>query len=117
MKIKEIDPVVYGWCRNNGLSVLDSEAESEFDIWCAEIDAYHEVDINDRGEYEFVCGYDVAESRWLREIELENEILREEYYDSYVEFLDGPYVEWYEEVNRNSWLRSRSHCTNKGEIK
>ena len=96
MKIKEIDPVVYGWCRDHGCSVLDPEAESEFSIWCAEIDAMKEIDVNDRGEYELVYGYDVAESRWLREVELENEILREEYYDSYAEFLEGPYIEWRE---------------------
>lgn len=94
MKNKEIDPVVYGWCRNHGLSVLDPEAEVGFGIWCAEIDAYHEIDINDRGEYELVYGYDVAESRWLREVELENEILREEFYDSYTEFLETEYDEW-----------------------
>ena len=69
------------------LSVLDPEAESEFSIWCSEIDAMKEIDINDRGEYEFVYGYDVAESRWLHDVELEDEILREEYYDSYAEFL------------------------------
>ena len=90
-KEKEIDPVVYGWCRSHGYSVLDSEAESEFYIWCAEIDAYREVDVNDRGEYELVYGYDLAEERWLREVELENEILREEFYESYAEFLKGPY--------------------------
>lgn len=98
MKKIEIDPVVYGWCRSHGYSVLDPEAESEFSIWCAEIDAYREVDVNDRGEYEFVYGYDLAEERWLHEVERENEILREEFYDSYVEFLEGPYIEWCEEV-------------------
>ena len=91
MKKIEIDPVVYSWCRSHGLSVLDPEAEAEFDIWCAEIDAYHEVDVNDEGEYELVYGYNVAESRWLREVELEDEILRGEYYDSYTEFLKGQY--------------------------
>ena len=96
MKNKDIDPVVYGWCRGHGYSILDPEAESEFDIWCAEIDAYHEIDINDDGNYEFVYGYDVAESRWLHDVELENEILREEFYDSYAEFLEGPYIEWRE---------------------
>lgn len=100
MKIKEIDPVVYGWCRDHGLSVLDPEAESEFSIWCSEIDAMKEIDVNDDGDYEFVYGYDVVESRWLREVGLENEILREEYYDSYAEFLDGPYVEWCEDTER-----------------
>ena len=90
----KIDPVVYGWCRNHGLSVLDPDADAEFDIWCAEIDAYHEVDVNDRGEYKFVYGYDIAEERWLREAELEDEVLREEYYDSYTEFLNGPYSVW-----------------------
>ena len=91
MKI-EIDPVVYGWCRDHGCSVLDPEAEVGFDIWCAEIDAYRDVDVNDDGDYEFVYGYDVAESRWLREVELEDEILREEYYDSYAEFLENVYA-------------------------
>ena len=95
---KEIDPVVYGWCRSHGYSVLDHEAASEFGLWCAEIDAYHEVDVNDRGEYEFIYGYDIAKERWLHEMELENEILRDEYYDSYTEFLDGQYVDWVEEV-------------------
>ena len=92
MKNKEIDPVVYGWCRNHGLSVLDPEAEDEFDIWCSEVDAMKEIDVNDDGDYEFVYGYDVAESRWLREVELENEFLREEYYDSYAEFLETEYA-------------------------
>lgn len=92
MKIVDIDPVVYGWCRDHGYSVLDPEAEIEFDIWCAEIDAYREIDVNDRGEYELVYGYDVAESRWLRDVELENEILREEFYDSYAEFLETEYA-------------------------
>lgn len=87
MKIREIDPVVYSWCRDHGYSVLDPEAWVEFGVWCAEIDAYHDVDVNNHGEYEFVHGYDVAESRWLLDVELENEILREEYYDSYAEFL------------------------------
>lgn len=96
MKNKEIDPVVYGWCRDHGLSVLNPEAEIEFGIWCSEIDAMKEIDVNDDGDYEFVYGYDVAESRWLREVELENEILREEFYDSYAEFLEGPYIEWQE---------------------
>lgn len=91
MKNKEIDPVVYSWCRNHGYSVLDHEAESEFDIWCAEIDAMKEIDVNDDGDYEFVYGYDLAEERWLREVELENEILCGEYYDSYTEFLKGQY--------------------------
>ena len=91
MKI-EIDPVVYSWCRNHGLSVFDPDAEFEFGIWCAEIDAYREVDVNDRGEYELVYGYDLAEERWLREVELENEMLREEYYDSYAEFLETEYA-------------------------
>ena len=91
MKNKEIDPVVYGWCRSHGYSVLDPEAWAEFGIWCAEIDAYHDVDVNDEGEYELVYGYDVAESRWLHEVELENETLREEYYDSYAEFLAEEY--------------------------
>ena len=98
MIVAKYDPVVYGWCRNHGLSVLDSEAESEFGIWCAEIDAYHEVDVNDRGEYEFIYGYDVAKERWLREVELENEILREEFYESYAEFLNGPYSVWQDEM-------------------
>ena len=40
MKKIEIDPVVYGWCRSHGLSVLDPEAEVEFGIWCAEINAF-----------------------------------------------------------------------------
>lgn len=88
---KDINPVVYGWCRDHGCSVLDPEAKSEFSIWCAEIDAMKEIDVNDEGEYEFDYGYDVAESRWIRDVELENEILREEYYDSYTEFLKGQY--------------------------
>ena len=92
MKIVDIDPVVYGWCRDHGYSVLDPEAEIEFDIWCAEIDAYREIDVNDRGEYELVYGYDVAESHWLREVELEDEIFREEFYDSYAEFLETEYA-------------------------
>lgn len=91
--MKEINPVVYGWCRNHGLSVLDPEAETEFSIWCSEIDAMKEIDVNDKGEYELVYGYDFAEVSWLHEVKLENEILREEYYDSYAEFLNGPYVE------------------------
>lgn len=98
MKNKEIDPVVYGWCRDHGYSVLDPEVESEFGIWCAEIDAYHEVDVNDRGEYEFVYGYDIAEECWFREVELENEILREEYCDSYAEFLETDYPVWQDEL-------------------
>ena len=36
MKIVDIDPVVYGWCRDHGYSVLDHEAASEFGIWCAD---------------------------------------------------------------------------------
>ena len=95
---KEIDPVVYGWCRSHGYSVLDPKAGAEFSIWCAEIDAYHEVDVNDRGEYEFIYGYDIAMERWLHEMELEDEILREEYYDSYTEFLNGPYSVWQNEM-------------------
>ena len=91
MKNKEIDPVVYCWCRSHGYSVLDHEAESAFGIWCAEIDAMKEIDVNDDGDYEFVYGYDIAKDRWLREVELEDEILREEYYDSYTEFLKGQY--------------------------
>ena len=98
MKIVDIDPVVYGWCRSHGLSVLDPEAGAEFSIWCAEIDAYHEVDVNDRGEYKFVYGYDIAEERWLREVELENEVLREEYCDSYAEFLETDYPVWQDET-------------------
>lgn len=89
---KEIDPVVYGWCRSHGYSVLDPEAGAEFSIWCAEIDAMKEIDVNDRGEYELVYGYDIAEERWLREVERENEILREEFYDSYAEFLETEYA-------------------------
>ena len=112
---KEIDPVVYGWCRSHGLSVLDPKAGAEFSIWCAEIDAYHEVDVNDRGEYELVYGYDLAEERWLREVELENEILRDEYYDSYTEFLKGPYVDWVEEVEElyqliDDFLMTKADC-------
>ena len=87
MKIVDIDPVVYGWCRDHGYSVLDPEAAIEFDIWCSEVDAMKEIDVNDRGEYELVYGYDLAKERWLREVELEDEILREEFYDSYAEFL------------------------------
>lgn len=98
MKGIEIDPVVYGWCRNHGYSVLDPEAESEFSIWCSEIDAMKEIDVNVEGEYELVYGYDVAESRWSHEVELENEILREEYYDSYAEFLEEYYPEWQDEM-------------------
>ena len=98
MKIVDIDPVVYGWCRDHGYSVLDHEAASEFGIWCAEIDAYHEVDVNDDGDYEFVYGYDVAESRWLRDVELENEVLCEEYCDSYAEFLETDYPVWQDET-------------------
>ena len=98
MKIVDIDPVVYGWGRSHGLSVLDPEAGAEFSIWCAEIDAYHEVDVNDRGEYKFVYGYDIAEERWLREVELENEVLREEYCDSYAEFLETDYPVWQDET-------------------
>ena len=111
----EIHPVVYGWCRSHGLSVLDPKAGAEFSIWCAEIDAYHEVDVNDRGEYELVYGYDLAEERWLREVELENEILRDEYYDSYTEFLKGPYVDWVEEVEElyqliDDFLMTKADC-------
>lgn len=95
---KDINPVVYGWCRSHGLSILDPEAEVEFGIWCAEINAYHEIDINDDGDYEFVDGYDLAEERWLHEVELENEILREEFYDSYAEFLEEYYPEWQDEM-------------------
>ena len=98
MKIVDIDPVVYGWCRDHGYSVLDHEAASEFGLWCAEIDAYHEVDVNDDGDYEFVYGYDVAESRWLRDVELENEVLCEEYCDSYAEFLETDYPVWQDET-------------------
>ena len=90
----KIDPVVYGWCRNHGLSVLDPKAGAEFSIWCAEIDAMKEIDVNDDGDYYVVYGYDIAEERWLREAELEDEVLREEYYDSYAEFLKGPYSVW-----------------------
>ena len=75
MKIVDIDPVVYGWCRNHGYSVLDPEAELEFDIWCSEVDSMKEIDVNDDGDYVFVYGYDVAESRWLHEVKMENEIL------------------------------------------
>ena len=112
---KEIDPVVYGWCRSHGYSVLDPKAGAEFSIWCAEIDAYHEVDVNDRGEYELVYVYDLAEERWLREVELENEILRDEYYDSYTEFLKGPYVDWVEEVEElyqlnDDFLMTKADC-------
>lgn len=115
MKTTEIDPVVYGWCRDHGLSVLDPEAEEEFDIWCAEIDAYREIDVNDRGEYELVHGYDLAEERWLRDVELEDEILREEFYDSYAEFLNGPYVNWVEEVEElyqliDDFLMTEADC-------
>ena len=46
-----------------------------------------EIDVNDHGEYELVYGYDLAKERWLHEVELEDEILREEFYDSYAEFL------------------------------
>ena len=98
MKIVDIDPVVYSWCRSHGYSVLDPEAEFEFGLWCTEIDAMKEIDVNDDGGYELVYGYDLAESRWLREVELENEILREEYYDSYTEFLKGPYSVWQDEM-------------------
>ena len=98
MKIKEIDPVVYGWCRDHGLSVLNPEAEEEFDIWCAEIDAYREIDVNDRGEYEIVYGYDLAEERWLHDVELEDEILRGEFYDSYAEFLAEEYPVWQDDL-------------------
>ena len=98
MKNKEIDPVVYGWCRDHGYSVLDHEAGSEFGIWCVEIDAMKEIDVNDDGDYEFVYGYDVAESHWLHEVELEDEILREEFYESYAEFLNGPYSVWQDEI-------------------
>lgn len=94
MKNKEIDPVVYGWCRDHGYSILDPDAAVEFGVWCSEIDAYHDVDVNDDGDYELVYGYDVAESRWLRDVELENEILREEFYDSYTEFMETEYDEW-----------------------
>lgn len=93
MKNKEIDPVVYGWCRGHGYSVLDPEAELEFSIWCAELDI--NADVNDEN---FVDGYDMEEANWLREVELENEILREEFYDSYAEFLDGPYSVWQDEM-------------------
>lgn len=86
MKI-EIDPVVYGWCRDNGYSVLDPEARVEFYVWCAEFDACQEVDINDDGEYELDYGYNLAKEYWLQDVVLEDEILREEYYDSYAEFL------------------------------
>ena len=98
MKIKEIDPVVYGWCRSHGLSVLDPEAEAEFDIWCAEIDAYHEVYVNDRGEYALFNGYDFAVESWLHDVKLEDKILREEFYDSYTEFMDTEYSEWQDEM-------------------
>ena len=98
MKNKEVDPVVYGWCRNHGLSILGPEAESEFSIWCSEIDAMKEIDVNDEGEYELVYGYDVAESRWLHEMKLEDEILREEFYDSYAEFLEEYYSELQDEM-------------------
>ena len=115
MKKIEIDPVVYGWCRDHGYSVLDHKAASEFGLWCAEIDAYHEVDVNDRGEYEFIYGYDIAKERWLREVELEDGILREEYYDSYTEFLKGPYIEWCEDVDEmyqliDDFLMTKADC-------
>ena len=103
MKLIEIDPVVYSWCRSHGYSVLDPEAEVEFGIWCAEIDAMKEIDVNDDGDYKFVCGYDVAESRWLREVELEDEILREEYYDSYAEFLETDYPVWQDKMYKFYW--------------
>lgn len=92
MKIVDIDPVVYGWCRDHGYSVLDPKAGAEFSIWCAEVDAMKEIDVNDNGDYKLVYGYDVAESRWLHEVELENELLREEYYDSYAGFLETEYA-------------------------
>ena len=92
------DPVVYGWCRDHGYSVLDPEAGAEFSIWCAEIDAMKEIDVNDDGDYKFVYGYDLAEERWLREVELEDAIRREEFYESYAEFLNGPYSVWQDEM-------------------
>ena len=112
---KEIDPVVYGWCRSHGYSILDPEAGVEFGIWCAQIDAHRCVDVNDRGEYEFIYGYDIAEERWLREVELEDEILREEFYESYAEFLKGPYVDWVEEVEElyqliDDFLMTKADC-------
>ena len=111
----DIDPVVYGWCRDHGLSVLDPEADAEFGIWCSEVDSMKEIDVNDDGDYVFVYGYDVAESRWLREVELEDKILREEYYDSYTEFLEGPYVDWVEEVEElyqliEEWIMAEADC-------
>ena len=89
MKNKEIDPVVYSWCSNHGLSVLDPEAEFEFGLWCEELDLNADVNGND-----ITSGYDLAELIWRLDVELENEILREEYYDSYTEFLNGPYSVW-----------------------
>ena len=102
MKIKEIDPVVYGWCRDNGYSVLDPEARAEFYIWCAELDAYHEVDINDDGEYELVYGYNLAKEYWLQDVVLEDEILRGEFYDSYAEFLAEEYPAWQDDLYEES---------------
>ena len=89
----KIDPVVYSWCCNHGLSVLDPEAEFEFGLWCEELD--HNADVNDNAT---TSGYDLEELIWRLDVELENEILREEYYDSYTEFLKGPYIEWCKEV-------------------
>ena len=93
MKIVDINPVVYSWCRNHGLSVLDPDAEFEFGLWCEELDL--NADVNDNA---LTSGYDLEELIWRLDVELENEILREEFYDSYAEFLNGPYVEWCEEV-------------------
>ena len=93
MKI-EIDPVVYGWCRNHGLSVFDPDVEVEFGLWCEELDLNADVNGND-----LTRGYDLEELIWRLDVELEDEILREEFYDSYAEFLDGPYVEWCEAVS------------------
>lgn len=98
MKRIEIDPVVYGWCRDHGFSVLDPEADAEFDIWCVEIASYHDDNVNVRGEYDIAYSYNLAEERWLRDVELENEILREEYCDSYAEFLETDYPVWQDEM-------------------
>ena len=85
----EIDPVVYSWCRNHGLSVLNPEAEFEFGLWCEELDL--NADVNDNA---LTSGYDLEELIWLLDVELENEILREEFYDSYTEFMETEYDEW-----------------------
>lgn len=93
MKIKEIDPVVYSWCRNHGLSVVDPDAEFEFGLWCDELDI--NADVNDNA---LTSGYDLEELIWRLDVELEDEILREEYYDSYAEFLEEYYPAWQDEM-------------------